>query len=187
MPAEATPAESRTRVATFGAGCFWCVEAVFVELKGVLSVKPGYMGGHVEAPTYEQVCGKLTGHAEVAHIEYDPAVIGFKELLEVFWKTHDPTTLNQQGADHGPQYRSAVYFHDAEQQRLAQAYKEALDASGAFSGPIVTEITEAATFWPAEQYHHDYYARNPDGGYCMAVIRPKIEKFRKAFAEKLKD
>lgn len=184
--AETTPAAGTTRLATLGAGCFWCVEAVFTELRGVVSVKSGYMGGHVENPTYEQVCAKTTGHAEVAQIEYDPAVITFKELLEVFWKTHDPTTLNRQGNDRGPQYRSAIYVHDADQRRLAEGYKDKLDASGAFSAPIVTEITDASTFWVADNYHQEYLANNPGNPYCQAIVRPKVEKFRKAFADKLK-
>lgn len=184
---ETKPEPGTTRLATFGAGCFWCVEAVFQELKGVKSVRSGYMGGHIENPTYEQVRGKESGHAEVAQIEYDPSVIGFKELLEVFWKTHDPTTLNRQGADAGPQYRSAIFAHDDEQRRLAEGYKKKLDESGAFASPIVTEVVDATTFFVAEGNHQDYYARNPNAGYCAAVIQPKVEKFRKAFAAKLKD
>ena len=141
---EAKPTPGETKVATFGAGCFWCVEAVFDELKGVTSVVSGFMGGHVDNPSYKHVCTGTTGHAEVAHITYDPSVISFKELLEVFWKTHDPTTKDRQGNDEGPHYRSAVFFHDDEQRKLAEEYKAKLDASGAFSAPIVTEITEAA-------------------------------------------
>jgi peptide-methionine (S)-S-oxide reductase len=174
-------------LATFGAGCFWCVEAVFAELKGVISVRSGYMGGHIENPTYEQVCGKESGHAEVAQIKFDPQVIEFKDLLEVFWKTHDPTTLDRQGADAGPQYRSAIFAHSAEQRRVAEGYRAKLDTSGAFPSPIVTEIADATTFFVAEDNHQDYYARNPNGGYCAAVIGPKLEKFRKAFAAQLKD
>lgn len=173
-------------IATFGAGCFWCVEAVFTELQGVQRVVSGYMGGHVKEPTYEQVCSGVTGHAEVARIEYDPTRIGYKELLEVFWRTHDPTTLNRQGADVGDQYRSVIFTHDAEQQRLAEHYRAELEASGAFPAPIVTAIQPAETFHPAESYHQDYYARNGQQGYCQYVIRPKMEKFRKAFAGKLK-
>lgn len=174
------------KLATFGAGCFWCVEAVFAELDGVLSVTSGYSGGTVDNPTYKAVCAGTTGHAEVAQIRYDPARVSFEDLLEVFWKTHDPTTLNQQGADFGTQYRSAIYYHDEEQKRLAEGYRKKLDASGAFPAPIVTEVTAFDRFWPAEQDHQDYYARNPEAGYCRAVIRPKLEKFREVFAEKLK-
>jgi peptide-methionine (S)-S-oxide reductase len=173
--------------AIFGAGCFWCVEAVFQELKGVESVESGYMGGHIENPSYQQVSTGTSGHAEVAKIEFDPSIISFKELLEVFWKTHDPTTLNQQGADRGPQYRSAIFYLDNEQKELAETYKNRLSESGAFSNPIVTEITEASTYYPAEKYHQDYYMLNPNQGYCQYVIQPKVEKFRKAFADKLKD
>ena len=188
-PSPATPPggpASATALATFGAGCFWCVEAVFSELDGVRSVKSGYAGGHVGSPTYKQVCAGTTGHAEVAQIEYDPTRISFAELLEVFWKTHDPTTLNQQGADVGTQYRSAIFVHDAAQREAAEAYKRKLDASGAFAAPIVTEITALERFWPAEDYHQEYYANNPDAGYCRAVIRPKLDKFRKVFGDRLK-
>jgi peptide-methionine (S)-S-oxide reductase len=172
--------------ATFGAGCFWCVEAVFAELDGVLSVEPGYAGGEIERPTYQQVCSGTTGHAEVAQIQFDPSRISFDGLLEVFWRTHDPTTLNRQGPDAGTQYRSIILCHSEAQRRTAEARLKALDASGAFSEPIVTEIVPLTTFWPAEDYHKNYFARNPDQGYCRAIIRPKMEKFRKAFAEKLK-
>ena len=176
----------QTKIATFGAGCFWCVEAVFTELEGVESVVSGYTGGHVENPTYPQVCAGTTGHAEVAQITYDPAQVSFDTLLEVFWKTHDPTTLDRQGGDVGTQYRSAIFHHDDEQRRLAEAYKKKLDASGAFPAPIVTEIAPAAVFYPAETDHQDYFARNPDAGYCRVVVGPKVEKFRQAFAKKLK-
>jgi peptide-methionine (S)-S-oxide reductase len=177
----------KTKVATFGSGCFWCVEAVFQELKGVVGVKSGYTGGSVLNPTYEQVCTGLTGHAEVCQITYDPAAIGFDELLEVFWKTHDPTTLNRQGADEGTQYRSAVFFHDDEQKKLAEKYKEKLNESGAWSNPIVTEISAASKFYPAEKDHDDYFRQNPNQGYCRFVIKPKMDKFRKAFRDKLKE
>ncbi len=172
--------------ATFGAGCFWCVEAVFSEMKGVSKVISGYAGGTVTDPTYKQVCTGTTGHAEVARIIYDPKVVTFDELLEVFWQTHDPTTLNSQGADVGTQYRSVIFYHNAEQQRIAEHYKAELDKSGAFNKPIVTEISPLPTFYAAENYHQEYYAQNPDQGYCQYVIRPKVEKFRKAFANKLK-
>lgn len=172
--------------ANFGAGCFWCVEAVFRELNGVHSVESGFMGGTVDNPTYEQVCTGKTGHAEICQISFDPQVIRFKELLEVFWKTHDPTTLNQQGADKGTQYRSAVFYTSEIQKNLAQEYKQKLNQSGAFDAPIVTEITPASSFYPAGEYHADYYRRNPNAGYCRAVIQPKLDKFRKAFSDKLK-
>ncbi len=172
---------------TLGAGCFWCVEAVFLELKGVHSVTSGYMGGHVEDPTYTAVCSGTTGHAEVARIVYDPARLSLPELLEVFWRTHDPTTLNRQGADVGTQYRSAIFYHNDEQRRIAEHYKKELDDSGAYNAPIVTEISEAVTFYPAEDYHQNYYAQNGDQGYCRMVIQPKLEKFRTVFASKLKD
>ena len=173
--------------AVFGAGCFWCVEAVFQELKGVESVESGYMGGHIDKPTYQQVSSGTSGHAEVTKIVFNPLVISFKELLEVFWKTHDPTTLNQQGADKGTQYRSAIFYLSNEQKELAENYKNRLTESEAFSAPIVTEITKASNYYPAENYHQDYYSLNPNLGYCQYVIQPKVEKLRKAFAEKLKD
>ena len=171
---------------TLGAGCFWCVESVFLELKGVASVTSGYMGGHVKDPSYRDVCNGNTGHAEVARIAYDPAVITLDELLEVFWQTHDPTTLNRQGADVGTQYRSAIFCHTDEQLRIALEYKKKLDASGAFRSPLVTEVVRADVFYPAEDYHQNYYALNGEQGYCQMVIRPKLEKFRKVFANKLK-
>ena len=172
--------------AYFGAGCFWCVEAIFQELKGVDSVESGYMGGVVENPTYEQVCTGTTAHAEVAKIVYNPSVISFKELLEVFWQTHDPTTLNQQGADKGTQYRSVIFFVNEEQKELAEKYKKELNNSGAFSNPVVTEVTEVSTYYPAENYHQDYYSQNANQGYCQLVIKPKVAKFKKAFARKVK-
>lgn len=172
--------------ATFGAGCFWCVEAVFQELKGVKSVTSGYTGGFVKNPTYKEVCTGRTGHAEVARIVYDPSVIGYDELLEVFWKTHDPTTLNRQGNDVGTQYRSAVFYHNAEQKEKAEYYKGKLDESGAFPAPIVTTIEEMKEFYPAEDYHQNYYLENTSQPYCTFVIGPKMEKFRKAFSDKLK-
>jgi peptide-methionine (S)-S-oxide reductase len=169
-----------------GAGCFWCVEAVFEELKGVVDVSSGYMGGHVKEPTYKQVCTGNTGHAEVVKLVYDPTVLSFDEVLEVFWMTHDPTTKDRQGADVGSQYRSAVFFTTPEQEHKALAYRNELDKSGAFPAPIVTEIVAASVYYPAEDYHQDYYAQNPDQGYCRMVVRPKLEKFRKVFADKLK-
>ncbi|MBK6628485.1 MAG: peptide-methionine (S)-S-oxide reductase MsrA [Flavobacteriales bacterium] len=177
---------TNTDTAVLGAGCFWCVEAVFTELDGVLEVTSGYTGGHVKNPGYKEVCAGTTGHAEVARIVFDPGRITFDELLEVFWQTHDPTTLNRQGADIGAQYRSAVFATSVAQRELAEAYKAKLNASGAFPAPIVTEITELTTFYPAEDHHQNYYAQNGEQGYCQLVIRPKLEKFRKVFAEKLK-
>lgn len=172
--------------AVFGTGCFWCTEAVFQELDGVLKVTSGYSGGHVRNPTYEQVCSKTTGHAEVVQIVYDPAKIDFPELLEVFWKVHDPTTPNQQGNDVGPQYRSAVFYKDAVQKQLAEKYKTELDTSGAFDSPIVTEISPLKNFYAAEDYHQNFYSDNPNYGYCSAVIRPKLDKFEKVFHDKLR-
>ena len=185
-PAQPSIDSSKTDTATFGAGCFWCVEAVFTELKGVLSVTSGYAGGTVKNPSYKEVCTGTTGHAEVARIVYDPEQITFDELLEVFWQTHDPTTLNSQGNDHGTQYRSVVFYHNAEQKAKAEGYKAELDKSGAWDAPIVTEISPLPDFYPAEDYHQSYYALNGEQGYCQYVIRPKVEKFRKVFAAKLK-
>ena len=178
--------EKKVEIATFGAGCFWCVEAVFQRLDGVEKVEPGYCNGEIADPTYKQVCTGLTGHAEVCRITYDANKITFAELLEVFWKTHDPTTLNQQGADRGTQYRSAVFYHNDEQKELATKYKKRLDDAEVFNSKIVTEITEAEKFYIAEDYHKNYFNDNPNQGYCRAVIVPKIEKFKKAFADKLK-
>jgi peptide-methionine (S)-S-oxide reductase len=175
-----------TDVATFGAGCFWCVEAVFQQLDGVISVESGYSGGSLENPTYEQVCSGTTGHAEVCQIRYDPSRITYDELLEVFWKTHDPTTLNRQGNDVGPQYRSVVFYHDEKQKALAEKYKKELDSSGAWGNPIVTEISPFTAFYKAEEYHQNYFKSNPRQAYCTFVIRPKVDKFRKVFKDKLK-
>ena len=181
----AMPEETNLKVATFGAGCFWCVEAVFQRLKGVESVASGYSGGHVENPTYEQVCSKTTGHAEVCQVRYDPNIVTFEELLEVFWKTHDPTTLDRQGNDSGPQYRSVIYYHDEEQKKLAQEYKRKLDTSGAWPNPIVTEISPFGKFYKAEGYHQNYFNLNTNQGYCQFVIVPKVEKFKEVFKDKL--
>jgi peptide-methionine (S)-S-oxide reductase len=170
---------------TFGAGCFWCVEAVYQRLKGVHSVTSGYMGGKLKNPTYREVCSGLTGHAEVCQITYDPQVISFQTLLEVFWQTHDPTTLNRQGADVGTQYRSAIFAHSDEQLRLAQEWKTNLNAKQVFPNPIVTQIVEASDFYPAEDYHQDYYKLNGTEPYCQIVIKPKMDKFLKAFKDKL--
>lgn len=171
---------------TLGAGCFWCVEAVFQQLNGVISVTSGYAGGHTENPTYKEVCTGTTGHAEVAQIVYDPAKITLDELLEVFWQTHDPTTLNRQGNDEGTQYRSAIFYHNQKQKEIAEKYKKELDASGAWDKPIITEISPLTKFYKAENYHQNYYNQNGDQAYCTYVIRPKLEKFRKVFKDKLK-
>jgi peptide-methionine (S)-S-oxide reductase len=183
-PRDESPAKLET--ATFGAGCFWCVEAVFERLKGVRKVTSGYSGGHVKNPTYKQVCTGETGHAEAVQVTFDPARITFAELLEVFWGTHDPTTLNRQGADSGTQYRSAIFYHNDQQRRLAEEYKQKLNAAGALNGPIVTEIVPFREFFPAENYHQDYYRLNGRQPYCRVVIRPKIDKLKKVFADKLK-
>jgi peptide methionine sulfoxide reductase msrA/msrB len=185
QPKDSKPKKELEQI-TFGSGCFWCTEAVFAELAGVESAVSGYSGGFVPNPTYEQVCTGATGHAEVIQVTYDPALITIPELLEVFWMTHDPTTLNQQGPDIGTQYRSAVFYHTDMQRREAEYYKEKLNKIGAFDAPVVTEITKFEKFYPAEKYHQDYYAENPRQGYCQAIIRPKVEKFRKAFKDKLK-
>lgn len=171
--------------ATFGSGCFWCTEAMFKRLKGISNVKSGYSGGHAENPTYKQVCTGETGHAEVIQLDYDPKVISYDELLEVFWKTHDPTTLNRQGNDVGTQYRSAVFYHNEEQRQLAESYKKKLDDSEIWPDPIVTEITAFEKFYPAEEYHNDYFSQNESQPYCALVVAPKVEKFKKIFAEKL--
>jgi peptide-methionine (S)-S-oxide reductase len=178
--------ESGSKIAVFAGGCFWCTEAMFSQLKGVQKVVSGYSGGKKANPTYEEVCTGLTGHAECTQITYDPKLISFAELLEVFWMTHDPTTLNRQGADSGTQYRSAIFYTDEEQKQEAIAYKAKLDKEKIWIDPIVTEITKFEKFYPAENYHQKYYQSNPDQGYCRIVITPKIEKFKKIFADKLK-
>ncbi len=170
---------------TFGAGCFWCVEAVYQRLKGVHSVTSGYIGGQLKNPTYREVCSGLTGHAEVCQITYDPQVISFETLLEVFWQTHDPTTLNRQGADVGTQYRSAIFAHNEKQLALAEEWKSNLNAKKVFPNPIVTQVISASTFYPAEDYHQDYYNQNGTEPYCQIVIKPKMDKFLKAFKDKL--
>ena len=177
---------TKLETATLGAGCFWCVEAIFENLKGVVSVKSGYAGGHVANPTYEAVCTGETGHAEVVHIQFDPQVISFKEILDVFWKTHDPTTLNRQGADVGTQYRSVIFYHNDEQKRMAEQSKKEMDQSGYYADPIVTEITPVTNFYEAENYHQDYYRLNKKQPYCRMVITPKVSKFKKEFKDKLK-
>lgn len=173
-------------VATFGSGCFWCTEAIFERVKGVQSVISGYSGGTTDNPTYEEVCSGITGHAECTQIYFDPSVITYDELLEIFWKTHDPTTLNRQGNDIGTQYRSVIFYHNEEQKRKAEFYKKKLEEEKIWEKPIVTEIVEFKKFYPAEDYHQNYYERNPNQGYCAFVITPKIEKFEKIFKEKLK-
>ena len=179
--------QSGLETATFGSGCFWCTEAIFLNVEGVAEVVSGYTGGKVKNPTYKEVCSGLTGHAEVVQLKYDPALISYDQLLEIFWQTHDPTTLNQQGADVGTQYRSVIYYHNEEQRKRAEFYKTRLGDEGAFDKPIVTEISAATTFYPAEDYHQNYYALNRNAPYCTYVIRPKLEKFKKAFQEVLKD
>ena len=171
--------------ATFGNGCFWCTEAIFQNLKGVVKVESGYTGGKVKKPTYKEVCSGLTGHAEVIQITFDSKVISFEELLEVFWNTHDPTTLNRQGNDVGTQYRSAVFYHNDEQRELAEKYKVQLDQSDAWSDPIVTEISSIELYYPAEDYHQNYFKLNGNQPYCSFVIRPKVEKFLKKYGEKV--
>jgi peptide-methionine (S)-S-oxide reductase len=178
--------ESELKLATFAGGCFWCTEAIFQRLKGVDKAMPGYSGGHVDHPTYEQVCTGSTGHAESIQIAYDPTKIAYDDLLEVFWKTHDPTTRNRQGSDFGPQYRSVVFYHDAEQKKIAEAYKSKLETEHIWPRPIVTEIIPFTKFWPAENYHQNYYNSNPSKQYCAIVITPKIEKFKKIFKDRLK-
>ncbi len=178
--------DKKMEIATFGGGCFWCVEAVFLELKGVKSVKSGYMGGRTKDPTYKQICTGTTGHAEVIQIEFDPEVVSFDVLLQVFWKTHDPTTLNRQGNDVGTQYRSAVFFHNDAQQEKASSYKRKLNEVAAYPNPIVTEITRASKFYVAEDYHQNYFNNNPNQPYCRALIPPKIEKLKRVFGDKLK-
>jgi peptide-methionine (S)-S-oxide reductase len=174
-------------LATFGNGCFWCTEAIFLQLKGVTKVVSGYAGGSVKNPSYREVCTGQTGHAEVIQLTYDPKVITFAELLEVFWQTHDPTTLNRQGADVGTQYRSVVFYHTEEQKQLAETYKKKLNESGAFDSPIVTEISPLSAYYPAEDYHQNYYNLNGSAPYCAYVIQPKLDKFKKVFKSKLKE
>lgn len=179
-------AKSKLQVATFGAGCFWCVEAIFQRLEGVQRAVSGYSGGTIENPTYEQVCTGTTGYAEVCQITYDPEKISYDELLEVFWKTHDPTTRNRQGNDVGTQYRSVIFYHDEEQKRLAESYKAKLEAAHIWSKPVVTEIVPFREFWPPENYHQNYYNDNQGKDYCTFVITPKVEKFEEIFKARLK-
>lgn len=183
MNTQTIPPDADT--ATFGAGCFWCVEAIFSELKGVLQVMSGYSGGHIKNPAYKEVCNGNTGHAEVCRIIYDPKIISFETLLSVFWQTHDPTTPNRQGNDIGSQYRSVIFYHDETQKMLAEKYLTELNHSGAFANPVITEITAFEAFYPAEDYHQQYFAINGDEPYCRMVVKPKVEKFRKVFKDKL--
>lgn len=172
--------------ATLGAGCFWCVEAIFSSLKGVNNVTSGYSGGTVKNPSYKEVCTGKTGHAEVCQIEFDPNVISYKELLEIFWQIHDPTTLNKQGPDEGTQYRSVIFYHNNEQKEIAETLKQRLNQENVFGKPVVTEITEFTNFYPAEDYHQNYYELNGEQPYCKMVVKPKVDKFKKVFSDKLK-
>lgn len=178
--------EQKRETATLGAGCFWCVEAIYQRLEGVEKVESGYSGGSVKNPTYEQICTGRTGHAEVVQVTFDPAKLSYKELLEVFFKTHDPTTLNQQGADRGTQYRSAIFYHNPEQKAAAELVKKETGAAKIWDDPIVTEIAPYTVFYKAEEYHQNYYNENSNQPYCMMVINPKLSKFKKEFGNKLK-
>ncbi|MEX2188955.1 MAG: peptide-methionine (S)-S-oxide reductase MsrA [Pirellulales bacterium] len=182
----ATTVPAGKQQATFGSGCFWCTEAVFQQLAGVESVVSGYSGGRLANPTYEDICTGATGHAEVIQVTFDSAVVSYADLLEAFWRSHDPTTLNSQGRDFGTQYRSVIFYRDDEQRKAAEHYKQKIAESGAFGDPIVTEISPLENFYPAERDHQNYYNDNPRQGYCSFIIRPKLEKFRAAFADKLK-
>ena len=181
-PAAEGPSSGKTETAVIGGGCFWCVEAQYKMLKGVKKVVSGYAGGHVDNPTYEEVCGKKTGHAEVIAIDFDPSVVSYRDLLDLFWVAHDPTTLNQQGADIGPQYRSTVMYVNEEQKQAAEASKA--EAQKLYDGKVVTEVVPLKKFYPAEDYHQDYFAKNPNAGYCRAVVNPKVAKFRQKLLEK---
>ena len=179
--------EKRTETATLAGGCFWCLEAAFEGLRGVVSVIPGYTGGQAASPSYHDVCTGTTGHAEAIRVAFDPGVISFRELLEVFFSIHDPTTLNYQDADYGTQYRSAIFYHTAEQRQEAEQMIGELTASGVWARPIVTEVKRLTEFHAAEEYHHQYFRRNPEQGYCQVVIAPKLDKFRKKYAARLKE
>ncbi|MBK7391718.1 MAG: peptide-methionine (S)-S-oxide reductase MsrA [Chloracidobacterium sp.] len=173
--------------ATLAAGCFWCVEAIFDDLKGVEDVVSGYSGGHTENPTYKEVCSETTGHAEVVQIRFDPSELSYKELLQVFFTVHDPTTLNRQGGDIGTSYRSAVFYHSDEQKRVAEETIVEFNAEGIYDNPIVTQVAAYDKFWPAEDYHQEYFANNPNQPYCNAVVAPKVAKFRQKFLSRLKN
>lgn len=179
-------ANEKREIATLGGGCFWCLEAVFEQLRGVERVVSGYAGGSTSEPTYQQVCGGGTGHAEVVQITFDPAVLSYAGLLDVFFDIHDPTTLNRQGADVGTQYRSAIFYHAPEQKRIAEQKIAAINAAGVWGAPLVTQVLPLEKFYPAEEYHQGYFRTNPYQGYCQVVITPKVEKFRSHFADKLK-
>jgi peptide-methionine (S)-S-oxide reductase len=185
MAGEAGPTSDREQIATLGGGCFWCLEAVFEQLRGVRHVQSGYSGGNVPQPSYEQVCTGQTGHAEVVQLTFEPVEISFREILEVFFAIHDPTTRNRQGADVGTQYRSVILYHDAEQKRTAEQVIAELNAAGIWGRPIVTEVVPFQAFYPAEKYHQRYFRNHPAQPYCQAVIAPKVAKFRKQFASKL--
>ncbi len=178
--------QNKTEIATLGGGCFWCIEAIYERVRGVVKVTSGYSGGHVENPTYEQVSTGTTGHAESVQIEFDPTVISYNEILDIFWQIHDPTQLNRQGNDIGPQYRSVIFYHDERQKEIALKSKAELEKEKIFDKPIVTEITAFKRFYPAESYHKNYYDRNSDEPYCQLVITPKLQKFKKHFSEYLK-
>jgi peptide-methionine (S)-S-oxide reductase len=178
--------ENNLETATLGGGCFWCTEAVFDDLEGVAEVESGYSGGHTENPTYQEVCTGSTGHAEVIRVKFDPNLISFKEILQVFFATHDPTTPDRQGNDVGTQYRSAVFYHSDEQKRIAEEVIAELTEEEIFDAPIVTEVTEVTNYYPAEDYHQEYFANNPTQPYCAAVVSPKVSKFRQKFAHRLK-
>lgn len=175
-----------TETATLGGGCFWCLDAVYRDLRGVQAVVSGYAGGHLANPSYEQVCSKTTGHAEVVRVTFDPAEISFRDLLFVFFTIHDPTTKDRQGADVGPQYRSVIFFHSPEQEAIAREVMAKVTELGVWDAPLVTELSAAPQFWPAEEEHQDYFRLNPWSGYCRAVIAPKVAKFRKLFADRLR-
>jgi peptide-methionine (S)-S-oxide reductase len=179
-------AGAKVDTVTFGTGCFWCTEAIFQDVEGVISVQSGYSGGQLDNPTYEQVGTGTTGHAECLNIVYDPSKVTYDELLEIFWQTHDPTTLNRQGNDVGTQYRSVIFYHNKQQKEVAEKYKKELDKSGAYPNPIVTTLEPFTRFYKAENYHQSYYNENGNQPYCQFVIRPKVEKFRKVFKDKLK-
>lgn len=186
MEQNTSPAQIGLAVATLAGGCFWCLEAVYDQMQGVVAVESGYIGGQVDHPTYDAVCSGGTGHAEAVRISYDPAVVSYRELLEVFFVIHDPTTLNRQGYDVGTQYRSAIFYHGPEQKQVAGEVIAALTKEGIYPGPIVTQVEQAGTWYEAEPYHQEYFSRNPLQGYCAAVVGPKVAKFRKLFTTKLK-
>jgi peptide-methionine (S)-S-oxide reductase len=177
---------SQTEIATFGAGCFWCTEAVFISVNGVEKVESGYSGGNIKNPSYREICTGTTGHAEVTQITFNSRIITFEELLEVFWNTHDPTTLNRQGADEGTQYRSVVFYHNESQKNIAENYKNQLEATHLYKNPVVTEISPIKDFYKAEDYHQNYFELNPNQSYCQYVVRPKVDKFKKQFGARLK-